>query len=75
LNRVSYAGNIWKESSLPHGNVSDDQFLLVARTFTPNGLSLLATSTPMAPNPRIKTYIVHYNTNYYMNISQKKITI
>ena len=26
--------------SLPNGNVSDDQFLLVARTFTPKGLSL-----------------------------------
>jgi hypothetical protein len=48
--------------SLPDGNVSDDQFLLVARIFTPKGLSLLATSTPMAPNPRIRTYRAQIRT-------------
>jgi len=48
--------------SLPDGNVSDDQFLLVARIFTPNGLSLLASSTPMAPNPRIRTYTAQIRT-------------
>ena len=47
---------------LPDGNVSDDQFLLVARIFTPKGLSLLATSTPMAPNPRIRTYTAQIRT-------------
>jgi hypothetical protein len=40
---------------LPHGNEPGDQFLLVARIFTPNGFNLLAISTPIAPNPRIRT--------------------
>jgi hypothetical protein len=39
----------------------------VARTFTPKGLSLLASSTPMAPNPRIRIYTVHYNMINSMN--------
>jgi len=47
---------------IPDGNVFDDQFLLVARIFTPNGLSLFATSTPMAPNPRIRTYTAQIRT-------------
>jgi len=38
-----------------HGNEPGDQFLLVARMFTPNGFNLLAISTPMAPNPRRRT--------------------
>lgn len=75
LSRSSRTGTIYKghdaeemeQRILQDGNVSDDQFLLVARIFTPKGLSLLATSMPMAPNPRIRIYTAHQEKNNYMN--------
>lgn len=38
------------------GKDTEAQFLLVARIFTPKGRNLFARLTPIAPNPRTKTY-------------------
>lgn len=39
-----------------------DHLLFVAMIFTPNGRNLFASSTPIAPNPIIKTYRKKKNT-------------